>query len=72
MSKPTELVRVKDPNTGAEYAASRAHAKRAGLTITGKSTVDKHGRVIPPKSNPLATGKTTAKTTAKTAAKKES
>lgn len=53
MSNPTELVRVKDPNTGVEYNATRAHAKRAGLTVLAKPVRDRHGRLINAKSDPL-------------------
>lgn len=52
MSNPLELVRVKDP-TGAEYAASRQHAKSAGMTVLPKDVRDKYGRMIPAKSDPL-------------------
>lgn len=53
MSKPTELVRVKDPATGAEYNASRQYAKQAGLTVLSKPVRDRYARLIPAKSDPL-------------------
>lgn len=52
-NKPLELVRVKDPNTGAESRMSRAHAKRAGFTVLDKPVRDGYGRLIPTKTDPL-------------------
>lgn len=52
-SNPFELVRVKDPTTGAEFNATRGYARKAGLEVTNKPAFDKHGRAIPAKSNPL-------------------
>lgn len=48
-SKPLGLVRVKDPETGAEFNASRQYAKVAGFTVTEKPVVDKYGRPVPAK-----------------------
>lgn len=61
-SKPLGLVRVKDPETGAEFNASRQYAKVAGFTVTEKPVVDKYGRPVPAKGNPIQPA---AKSTAK-------
>lgn len=53
MSNPMELVRVKDPATGAEFNATRQYASRAGFTVTTKDTHDRYGRPIPSKTDPL-------------------
>ena len=63
-SKPLGLVRVKDPDTGAEFNASRQYAKVAGFTVTEKPVVDKYGRPTPAKGNPIQ--QPAAKSTAKT------
>jgi hypothetical protein len=53
MSNPLELVRVKDPTTGAEFNATRQYASAAGFDVTNKDTHDAYGRAIPLKSDPL-------------------
>lgn len=62
---PLEVVRVKDPTSGAEYSTTRAHAKNAGLEVLdGKAAVDDYGRLIPTKprtdlaGQPVSTGVT--------------
>ena len=45
---PLEVVRIKDPSTGLERNATRAHAKNIKATvIEGEDVVDKHGRPRP-------------------------
>lgn len=51
----SEFVRVKDPNTGAEFTVTAQHAENAGLTPIDKPAVDEHGRVLPAKTDPLKT-----------------
>lgn len=68
---PLEVVRVKDPSTGAEYNATRAHAKNINANVLeGEPIVDKHGRPRPSYPTPgkprtKLAGKTAAKTTDK-------
>jgi len=68
---PLEVVRVKDPSTGAEYNATRAHAKNINAKVLeGEAVVDKHGRPrasfpTPGKPRTELAGKTAAKTTDK-------
>lgn len=75
-----EVVRVKDPVSGAEYNATRAHAKNIKATVLeGKPVRDKYGRPVPTRPTPgksrtdLA-GQPTKKTTTEktTTPKKES
>lgn len=72
---PLEVVRVKDPSTGAEYNATRAHAKNINANVLeGEAVVDKYGRPrasrpTPGKPRTDLAGKTA---TAKTTDKKES
>ena len=43
-------VRVKDPDTGAEFTTNEVHAESAGLTVLkDKPAVDSFGQDIPPK-----------------------
>lgn len=49
----TELVRAKSPVTGAELTLTRGHAERAGAKILDKQAVDRHGRALPGKQDPL-------------------
>lgn len=64
MSNPTELVRVKDPSTGAKWSASRQYAKDAHLQVLeNEDAVDKWGRVIPPKLVPPQLARVTADST---------
>ncbi|WP_068325034.1 hypothetical protein [Janibacter terrae] len=52
---PLEVVRVKDPSTGAEYNATRAHASNIhAKVLEGEPVVDKHGR---PRASHPAPGK---------------
>lgn len=45
---PLEVVRIKDPSTGLERNATRAHAKNIKATVLeGADVVDKHGRPRP-------------------------
>lgn len=65
-----EVVRIKDPGTGTEYNATRAHAKRINATVLeGKPVRDKHGRPVPPRPD---RGKPRTDLAGKPAAKKES
>lgn len=57
-----EVVRIKDPQTGAEYNATRAHAKNIGATVQeGKPTHDERTKQpIPTKARTDLAGKPAA------------
>jgi hypothetical protein len=46
----SELVRVKDPNSGNEFTIGLDHAEATGLTVLDKPAVDVYGAPLPAKN----------------------
>lgn len=50
---PFDVVRIKDPSTGTERNATRAHAKNINAEVLeGRPVTDRHGRPLPSRPTP--------------------